>query len=967
MTRDANLLFALLALQMDLITREDLVACVPEAIERPGADIGAMLVERKALIEAERDAVRAVLGARVRRHGGDEAASLAAAAADAVAHGSLQGTIVGDVVAQTLAAAGRAPARPTALPDPGDPSRYRLGAEIGRGGIGRVVLAEDTRLGREVAVKIVVDNLSPALTERFVREAKVTARLEHPQIVPVHDFGMMEGKGGEKRPYLAMKRVKGKDLRAILEELAVGREETRAAWPRNRLLGAFQSACLGLAFAHSRGVLHRDMKPSNVMVGDFGEVYVVDWGLAKVQGEPEREAEAGVDVPEELGLTIDGALIGTPAYMSPEQASGHNDAVDERTDVYALGAILYEILTHRPPVEGKTVEEVLTRAREGRITPPRALRITTARTFRDADPVPPDLEAVCLRALSLRREDRHPAVLDLHADVQRFLDGVAERDRLKREAAKRVDEGREHHRRWRELGVEARESQARVEKITEETRPWEPIERKRVVWEAEDALRRLREERIRSFLRAGASFETALRDDPFSEAAADGACELAYDRLVEAEAERDAEEALIQRQSLERHDRGGRHVARLAAPGRVTIRTFARECRCLRPAPGAWRARPGKKPEIPWRDGRPAFGQVASAEVRPSPAMRLDPAGANFGHRDGCARTDVPGAEVWAAKYEEEDRRLVLRESRRIGVTPLADAPLQAGSWRLEIRHPVYATAVVPVVVTREGRCEQEVALYRPEEIPEGFLYVPAGPFTAAGRRGGAPRPEIRVQAEDFFIAKFPVTAGEYIDYLNALAATGRIDEARKRRPRERDLSLVVEREGRFELQPADAPDAYHTRPDLPVGAVSWHDAVAYAAWRSDRDGRLFRIPTEFEVEKAARGVDARIYPWGDTYDGTFSNTNVSHRDRPHLMPVGSCPVDCSPYGAMDLAGNILTWCWNAAEGALRHEFCLRGGFWIGSWYTSQIARLWAADPDVTIRQHGFRLCLPVRSELPPA
>ncbi|MEK7465995.1 MAG: bifunctional serine/threonine-protein kinase/formylglycine-generating enzyme family protein [Planctomycetota bacterium] len=969
MTRDANLLFALLALQMDLVSREDLIACVPEAIERPGADIGAMLVERKALREAERGAVKALLDARIRRHGGDEAASLAAAAADAVASESLQGTVVGDVVAQTLAAAGRTPVRPSVLPDStaADASRYRLGAEIGRGGIGRVVLAEDRRLGREVAVKIVIDDLSPALTERFVREAMVTARLEHPQIVPVHDFGTMVGAKGEKRPFLAMKRVRGRDMKAILEDLAAGKEEARAAWPRTRLLGAFQSACLGIAFAHSRGVLHRDLKPSNVMVGDFGEVYVVDWGLARVKGEPEQEAVAGVAAPEEVGLTIDGALIGTPAYMSPEQASGRNDVVDERTDVYALGAILYEILTLRPPVDGKTVEEVLTRAREGRITPPRAIRATTARTFRDADPVPPDLEAVCLRALSLRREDRYPAVLDLHADVQRFLDGVAERDRLRREAAKRVDEGREHHRRWRELGVEAREAQAKVERLMEETRPWEPLDRKRRIWDAEDAHRRLREERIRAFSRAGASFDTALRDDPFSEAAAEGACELAYDRLVEAEAARDADEALLQRQSLERHDRGGRHAARLAAPGRVTIRAFARECRCLRPAPGAWHSRPGEKPKVPWREGRPEYGEAATADERPSPVMRLEPRGASFGHGDRCPTTDVAGAEVWAAKYEEEDRRLVLRESRRIGVTPLADAPLPAGSWRLEVRHPVYATAIVPVLLAREGRWEQQVALYRPEEIPEGFVYVTAGPFTLGGRRGGAPRPERRGHAEDFFIAKYPVTAGEYVDYLNVLAGTGRIDEARKRRPRERELPLVVEREGRFELQPADAPDAYHTRPDLPVGGVSWGDAVAYAAWRSDRDGRLFRLPTDFEFEKAARGVDARIYPWGDSFDATFSNTNATHRDRAHLMPVGSYPVDCSPYGGMDLAGNILTWCWTATEGELHHEFCLRGGFWIGSWYTSQVARVWSAEPGTTFRQHGFRLCMPARSELPPA
>ncbi|MCC6738292.1 MAG: SUMF1/EgtB/PvdO family nonheme iron enzyme [Planctomycetia bacterium] len=964
MTRDANLLFALLALQMELVTRDQLVACVPEAIGRPGADLGRMLVERGVLREAERGAVQAVLEARVRRHGGDAAASLAAAADDP-ARRTLDGTVVGELVARTLAAAGRAPDRPTPLPDPAGSERYRMGQELGRGGIGRVVLAEDSRLGREVAVKIVVDNLSPALVERFVREAMVTARLEHPQIVPVHDFGTIEREGG-KRPYLAMKRVKGRDLRAVVDDLAAGQAEAAAAWPRTRLLEAFQKACLGVAFAHSRGVLHRDLKPSNIMVGDFGEVYVVDWGLARVRGESDVAAGLRADGPDP-GLTVDGALIGTPAYMAPEQAAGRNDEVDERADVYALGAILYEILTLRPPVEGRTVEEVLTRAREGQITPPNALALHTSRSFHAADPVPPDLEATCLRALSLRREDRHPSVLDLHADIRRFLDGAAEHERLVARAARRARAGQDLQARWRELAGEVRNAQARLEKQVAETRPWEPVERKRLVWGAEDAHRKLREERVRTWSQATAAFEEALRDDPGCGAAADGLCEMALERLAEAEADRDFEEVVLQRQTLERHDATGVFRARLEEPGRLTIRTFARPCACIRPAPGSWTAVPGHKGEIPWRKGCPAFGVAPLPGDRPSPAMRLEPEGAQFGHRDGCPTTEVPGAEVWAARYEEEDRRLVLRESKRIGVTPLSGVPIGAGSWRLEIRHPVYATVFVPVLVTRCGEWEQHVALYRPEEIPEGFVQVAGGPFTTGGRRGGAMQPETPSFARDYFLMRYPVTIGEYLEYLNDLVGQGRLEEARARRPRERDLSLVSESGGTFGLQSPDAPDPYHVRADLPVGGVAWTDAVAYAAWRTRKTGRLVRLPTDFELEKAARGVDGRIYPWGDAFDGTFSNTIAAHRERPRLMPVGSFPADCSPYGAMDLAGNILSWSWSAAEGAQREEFCLRGGWWTGSWYSAQVPRTWAAHPSATLRQHGFRLALPAMSELPPA
>jgi serine/threonine-protein kinase len=967
-TRDANLLFALIALQMDLVTREDLVACTGEAIGTPGADMGRLLVSRGAMSDGERGAVQAVMEARLRRHGGDAAASLAAAAADAVGRASVVGTVVGEEVARTLAAAATLPARPSPLPSPSptDQNRYGLGAELGRGGIGRVVTARDRRLQRDVAIKIPFENLSPALLRRFFREAMVTAQLEHPQIVPVHDFGSLgQGDGGPVL-FLAMKRVKGRDLAAILKELASGAEATREAWPRTRLLGAFQSACLGIAFAHSRGVLHRDLKPSNVMVGDFGEVYVVDWGLARVKGESEA-AEGDVLAPgADAGLTMDGALIGTPAYMSPEQAAGRHESVDERADIYALGAILYEILTLRPPVEGRTVEEVLTRAREGKITPPRELRAPAARDFEASEPVPPDLEAVCLKALSLRAEVRHATVLELHADVQRFLDGVAERERKRSDALRRSAEGRAHLARWRELGEEVRTAAAGLEKLMEATRPWEPVERKRPVWEADEALRRLREERVLEFSSAGAAFEQALRDDAGCADAVDGACELAFEKLTEAEAERDAEEALLQRQALERRDGRGVFLARLKAPGKVTIRSYARTCRCLMPAPLAWEARPGHRPEVPWRDGRPAFGATPGDGERPSPVMRLHPEGQRFGHVDRCARTEVAGAEVWAAKYEEEDHRLVLRESRRIGLTPVIGAPLPAGSWRLEIRHPLYATAIVPVVLPREEAWEQDVALVRPEEVPGGFVYVPGGRFVSGGRRGGGPRPESMVTVEDFFLAKLPVTAGEYLEFLNAIAEECGIEQARKRSPREGDTEFVREREGRFELLPEGAPGAYLLRPDFPVGGVSWHDAVAYAAWRSRRDGRLFRLPTDLELEKAARGVDGRIYPWGDAFDGTFSNTNASHRDRPKLMPAGSYPVDCSPYGALDLAGNMLSWCWTAAEGALRHEFCLRGGWWIGSWYASQVARVWAANPDSSIRQHGLRLCMPVLSEAPP-
>jgi hypothetical protein len=212
--------------------------------------------------------------------------------------------------------------------------RYALGATLGRGGMGEVRLCRDLVLHRALAMKLVTST-SPGTVTRFVREARVQGQLEHPGIVPVHDLGLEPG----GRPYFTMKRVRGVTLAEVLRALAEGNEAARAKYPRRRLLQAFQAVCLTVDFAHSRHVVHRDLKPANVMLGDFGEVYVLDWGIAKHLDAPldaDAETLSGESVAPQAGQTAQGAVMGTPGYMSPEQALG--EPVDPRTDVYALGA-----------------------------------------------------------------------------------------------------------------------------------------------------------------------------------------------------------------------------------------------------------------------------------------------------------------------------------------------------------------------------------------------------------------------------------------------------------------------------------------------------------------------------------------------------------------------------------------------------------------------------------------------------
>ena len=293
------------------------------------------------------------------------------------------------------------------------------------GGIGQVWLVHDNELGRDLALKELRAEraANPALTARFLREARITGMLQHPGIVPVYE--LVPGNAADEPPFYTMRFVQGRTLtdaaRTYHDKRAAG-----AAGPLDQaaLLNVFVSVCNTVGYAHSRGVIHRDLKGENVVLGDFGEVMVLDWGFAKVLGQPE-EAERGThnaepppmdnssSVPQsELTFhSLAGQVLGTPAYMAPEQAEGRLDQIDCRTDVYGLGAILYEILTGGPPFTGTDPRDVLRQVREK--DPPRADAVCAG--------VPPALAAVCRRALARDPNNRYPLATDLGREVQRWL------------------------------------------------------------------------------------------------------------------------------------------------------------------------------------------------------------------------------------------------------------------------------------------------------------------------------------------------------------------------------------------------------------------------------------------------------------------------------------------------------------------------------------------------------------------
>jgi serine/threonine protein kinase len=271
-------------------------------------------------------------------------------------------------------------------------TRYDLVEKIGQGGMGVVFRAHDRQLDRPVAIKVLGAAIQDAgARDRLVREARVIARLEHPGIVPVHDCGVLP----DGRFYYAMKLVRGRRL-----DEPAGRPAALAG-----RLALFQKVCDAVAFAHAHGVIHRDLKPQNVMLGAFGEVLVMDWGIAKEVGErTARPAEIPGRAHAPADGTVDGTVIGTPGYMAPEQARGDIDGVDQRSDVYALGAILHFLLSGRAPVH----------------EPGGAALVLPRRHDRT---IPRPLEAVCLKALAADRAARYAGAAELAGDVADFLAG----------------------------------------------------------------------------------------------------------------------------------------------------------------------------------------------------------------------------------------------------------------------------------------------------------------------------------------------------------------------------------------------------------------------------------------------------------------------------------------------------------------------------------------------------------------
>ncbi|MBI3843348.1 MAG: SUMF1/EgtB/PvdO family nonheme iron enzyme [Planctomycetes bacterium] len=940
--------------------------------------------------------------------------------------------------------------QPTTAPDEksGDRARVpeRLGdfkiiREVGRGGMGIVFEAEQISLGRRVAVKV----LPPSFTqdkqavERFVTEARAAARLQHRNIVPVYAVGEEAG-----FHYYAMEFVKGQSLSQLLDEAR--KEPDSATFYRSTATMIRKSASAATAsattapvavpttslardrenylswvcriiaevadaldFAHKNDVLHRDVKPNNIVVDERGVPMLLDFGLARI----ERSEK----------LTTTGEFLGTPAYMSREQILGKTQLIGPKSEVYSLGVTLYELVTLKLPYAGASPIEVIRNALAKEPIPPR-----------QANPrLPEDLETIILTSIEHDLARRYATAADFAADLRRFMSFQP----IQAKPATTWVRFRKFTRRNRAATIGAGVSGAAVLAllafwiggvISKHARIRGEFETARVSAASFDFdVAEAAMNRVLALDASNASASASIRDyrrerekqaaeklEAQNQAAIDK--QLSASEAIAAQASRLFDEAKDKRKSATESDipkdvginrlevadkiaEGARAALNKAAESfieagtlptstnykrdQIEDRIVALSIQMIHEAEAA-----GDRRRVEEAGNRAVFhNHGRNREIdrmvlgTGTLTLRCDVAGAEaflFEYYDDTEETSRYGsrvvpmpvsipsptgkdplgttladdvehvtlgslgiptqAEIDAALRTRDDSgpppKVVADDQVfarcRLPALPLQKVPIAMGSYLIVIRARGYVDLRLPIVVTRNEDVDVSPTMLREDQVPPGFVYVPAGTsILFGGVQTNLTQPEKRARVDSFLIGEREVTVGEYEAFFKDLIESKKGDDEIRSRAPKNDQGVPVwasADDGSLEKRT-------NWRPDQPMRRVSIAAAAAYCEWLSKKTGASIRLPTEEEWERAARGADGRIFPWGHAFLPQFCHvrdtTSPPTEDRAFWM----CLADVSPFGVHDMAGGVSNFCGPVtldANGSLpaKAVFFAHGGNW---------------------------------------
>jgi formylglycine-generating enzyme required for sulfatase activity len=858
------------------------------------------------------------------------------------------------------------------LPPSASISGYHLLEEIGHGGAGIVYRAEEVSSGRRVALKVLHSPGHANARERFHREVEAISRIENPQVVKLLGWGA-EGDVF----HIATELLDGETFAALIARWRSDRSPSRFG----RAAEVVVDACAALESIHALGIIHRDMKPSNIFITRDGAVKLLDFGLVRSLEDPT--------------ITETGGIVGTAAYMSPEQLLGDRRRIDRRADVYALGASLYEAVALRRPFgDGDSA----------------------AGTIVDGDPPPPherepaaprDLSSIIQKAMEWDPSRRYATAGDLALDLRRFLQGDAvsapliggwgrlERklrrrkrllaglflgvallgavawgvhdagSRLARRAAadEALRRGQEAAGVYRRLRQEVLPAEARAAGLKERRLSLlDDYSTREPLFRAEERVEEIRQRLRVSFDEAVLSLQRGLEIDPSHAGLHRLLDDLLWTRFLEIEQGGDTEALQRVRAQILNYApaRGGEidphgTVSVLVAPHAARGYLFRYEARgpLLQPMPF-----------------HPLRGRLMAAEDLPRPRLRVTgavhallspygiwpgdeivtvagrPAGISGNRvlallhrgplrgvvefeREGRAYVvQFPLFLHWDEAGDEEKPAILLNASLEHDAFPLAvleegacDAvvlrsmKLPAGSYLLLLRLAGHQDVRVPFVVRRGERRELPVRQFRSEEVPAGFMHVPAGPAWLGGDTDSLyPEAGRSVDLPDYFISRREVSAAEYFEFLNDPAIRAEIEA-----PDGEAASLLLPVEvrsdsvvRRYDVDPAGRPAPGST--ETALWGMRWVSRLAadrFVRWMNEKEseqgGRWrYALPSADELEKAARGADGRLFPWGNKFDwslvcGHRSSDTQTHRTIPF-------PTDASPYDVRDLAGSLAEW-----------------------------------------------------------